>query len=101
MISGKIVQLRGIMAKDASVIYDIVNREENRDLTGTVFPVSEYEHDRYMQTVSSSESKKMFAVYYQEKCIGTIGLKNIDYINSNAELFINLGEHIAGGGQML
>ena len=86
MISGKKVQLRGITHEDTSLIYQWVNREDLRDLTGTLYPVSEYEH-----------------IYVDNSCIGTIGIKNIDYFNSNAELFISIGEEApdyAGGGQM-
>ena len=33
MISGKIVELRGISKQDAPLIYEWVNREDMRDLT--------------------------------------------------------------------
>ena len=99
MITGKIVELRGICKKDAPLIFEWVNREDIRDLTGTLYPISEYEHEKWMQNVTMSENHKLFAVYHDNKCIGTVGLKNIDQINSNAELYISLGEKIPGGGQ--
>lgn len=98
MITGKIVELRGICKKDAPLIFEWVNREDIRDLTGTLYPISEYEHEKWMQNVTMSENHKLFAVYHDNKCIGTVGLKNIDQINSNAELYISLGEKIPGGG---
>ena len=98
MISGKIVELRGISKQDAPLIYEWVNREDMRDLTGTLYPISEYEHEKWIQNVTMHESKKLFAVYHANKCIGTIGLKNIDQINRNAELYISLGENIPRGG---
>lgn len=97
MISGKIVELRGISKQDAPLIYKWVNKEEMRDLTGTLFPVSEYEHEKWIQGVTLSENRKLFAVYYANKCVGTIGIKNIDQTNRNAELYISLGEKIPGG----
>lgn len=92
MISGKTIQLRGITKADAPLIYKWVNMEELRDLTGTLYPVSEYEHEKWIENVTLSSDKKLFSVYHSDKCIGTIGIKNINYISSNAELFISLGE---------
>ena len=101
MISGKIVELRGISKQDAPLIYEWVNREDMRDLTGTLYPISEYEHEKWIQNVTMNKNQKLFAVYHANKCIGTIGLKNIDQINRNAEWYISLGENIPGGVQML
>lgn len=98
MISGKIVKLKGISKQDAPLIYEWVNRENMRDLTGTLYPISEYEHENWIEKVTLNRNQKLFAVYHENKCIGTIGLKNIDRINSNAELYISLGENIPGGG---
>lgn len=92
MISGEKVQLRGITYKDAPLIYQWVNREDLRDLTGTIYPISEYEHDSWIKSVTTDGNRKLFAIYMKENCIGTIGLKNIDFINRNAELFISIGE---------
>lgn len=74
------------------MIYEWVNREDLRDLTGTLYPVSEYEHERWIQNITLSPDKKLFAVYLNNNCVGTVGLKLIDHINSNAELFISLGD---------
>lgn len=99
MISGKLVQLRGITKQDTPLIYKWVNEERLMDLTGTLYPVSEYEHEKWIENVTSRSDMKIFAIYGNDKCIGTIGLKNIDHINSNAELFISIGEqNIPGGG---
>ena len=98
MISGKMVELRGISKQDAPLIYEWVNREDLRDLAGTLYPISEYEHEKWMQSVTLDNRQKLFAVYHADKCVGTIGLKNIDQINRNAELYISLGKNIPGGG---
>lgn len=42
MISGKIVKIKGISKQDAPLIYEWVNKENLRDLTGTLYPISEY-----------------------------------------------------------
>ena len=71
-----------------------MNQEELRSLTGSIYPVSEYEHDSWMETVARSQNKKVFLISRNEdeKNIGTIGLKNIDFVNSHAELFISIGD---------
>lgn len=98
MICGKKVVLKGISREDAPLIYKWANSEELRDLTGTLYPISEYEHDKWMEAVTLNSNAKLFSIYLQNHCIGTIGLKNIDFINSNAELFISIGESSALGG---
>lgn len=98
MISGEKVELRGISYKDAPVIYKYVNREDLRDLTGTLYPVSEYEHDNWVKSLASCKDKKIFSIYADNKCIGTIGLKNIDQISRNAEIFISIGDDSFMGG---
>lgn len=62
-----------------------------RDLTGTLYPVSEYEHEKWIESVMVNSGNKLFAICFRDKCIGTIGLKNFDYVNRNAELFISIG----------
>lgn len=44
------------------------------------------------KNVTTNGKQKLFTIYMDNSCIGTIGLKNIDYFNSNAELFISIGE---------
>ena len=58
MISGKIVELRGISKQDAPLIYEWVNKEDMRDLTGTLYPISEYEHEKWIQNVTMNEKQK-------------------------------------------
>jgi hypothetical protein len=87
----------------------MVNQPELKDLTGTIYPVSEYEHENWMESRVTSRTDKLFLIKDKktQDDIGTIGLKNIDFINSNAELYISIGnqkylntydEKISGGG---
>jgi len=94
MIRGEKVYLRGIMKGDSPLIYRWVNQEELRPLTGTLYPVSEYEHEGWIQKQVTSGDRKLFAICCVETnyVIGTIGLRNFDWINRNAELFISIGE---------
>lgn len=92
MITGEKIIIKGISKESAEQIYKIVNKEEFRSLTGTLYPVSEYEHEEWIKRVTCNSEQKLFTVLCKEtnNFLGTIGLKNFDEKNRNAELFINL-----------
>lgn len=95
MISGEKVIIKGITKESAHEILSWVNKEELRSLTGTVYPVSEYEHEDWIKRQVTSSDRKLFLISDKETGvnIGTIGLKNLDWINRNAELYISIGEY--------
>ena len=95
MITGNKVVIKGITKESSKQIYEWVNMEDLRSLTGTLYPISEFEHEEWIKKVTSSPDKKLFLVEDKETCenIGTIGLKNFDQINRNAELFISLSKY--------
>lgn len=97
MITGSKTIIRGLTKEDSSNIYEWVNIEELRQLTGTLYPISEYEHEEWIKKVTLSENTKLFLVQDKEsgRKLGTIGLKNFDLTNRNVELFISLA--ISGG----
>ena len=94
MISGEKVYLKGITKEDAPKIYEWVNQEGLRDLTGTLYPVSEVEHEKWITSQLTNPDRKLFMICCADtdRQIGTIGLRNFDWINRNAELFISIGE---------
>ena len=94
MISGEKIYLQGITKEDAPMIYKWVNREDLRALTGTLYPVSEFEHGTWVEKQVTGSDRKLFMICCREsdRKIGTIGLRNFDWINRNAELFISIGE---------
>lgn len=94
VISGEKTYLIGITKEDTPLIYKWVNQESLRDLTGTVYPVSEFEHSNWVEKQVTSGDRKLFMICCAQtgKKIGTIGLRNFDWINRNAELFISIGE---------
>lgn len=92
MIQGEIVKLRGLLKEDKDLIYKWANRSDLRDKMGTVYPISECEHEKWFEKMSCSDDPKIFAIEYEEKCIGTIGLKGFDTVNSLVELFIRIGD---------
>ncbi|HII4436635.1 GNAT family N-acetyltransferase [Clostridium perfringens] len=93
MIVGKKVCICGITHESSMKILDWVNEPELRQYTGTVFPVSDFEHEKWISSKVSGTKDKLFIVKEKRTNtdIGIIGIKNIDYINKNAELYISLG----------
>ena len=101
MITGQKVFLKGLTKDESMLIYEWVNREELRALTGTQYPISEYEHEEWIKKIATAADKKLFFVCDMEsgKPIGTIGLKNFNHTVRNAELFISIGDpnFVSGG----
>ncbi|MCR5459019.1 MAG: GNAT family N-acetyltransferase [Acetatifactor sp.] len=97
MIEGKIVKLRGLKKEDKALIYEWVNRKDLRDKMGTVWPVSECEHDQWFENMCLSKEPKIFAIEFDGRCIGTIGLKEFDRINGNVEMYVRIGDDSARG----
>lgn len=101
MISGDKIKIKGLTKNSQEKIYAWVNDEELRKLTGTIYPISEFEHEEWIKNVATSKEYKVFMISEKEKNldIGTIGLKNFDYLNSNVELFISIGNrsYLNGG----
>ena len=95
MITGNRVIIKGVTKDSSKEIYKWVNIEELRSLTGTLYPISEYEHDEWIKNATTSSDRKLFLVEDKltSENIGTIGLKNFDNINRNAELFISLSKY--------
>lgn len=103
MISGQKTYLKGLTKESASKIYAWVNREELRAYTGTIYPVSEYEHECWIAAQNSSSDRRLFLVCDKatDEEIGTIGFKNLDSINRSAEIFVSIGSQDRIGGGMV
>lgn len=101
MITGEKTILKGLTKDSASLIYEWVNREELRNLTGTLYPISEYEHEDWVRKMATSNDTKLFLICDKESNlpIGTIGLKNFNYTVRKADLFISIGDsnYLSGG----
>ena len=94
MITGEKIVLKGLTKESAPLIYEWVNTEELRVLTGTLYPVSEYEHEEWIKKVATSSDVKLFLICDKVSgaAIGTIGLKNFNHVVKKAELFISIGD---------
>lgn len=99
MITGEKTIIKGVTKDCVAQIYGWVNQEELRDLTGTAYPISEYEHEEWIRRITTSADKKLFLICDKEseEVIGTIGLKNFDQLNRNVDLFISIGsrQHVS------
>lgn len=93
MIIGNKTILRALNRSDADKILKWCNDPEIKHLTGTLFPVSDIEHEKWFQDKISDPINKMFGIEDMNKnFIGIIGIKNVDLINRSGELYIYIGE---------
>jgi RimJ/RimL family protein N-acetyltransferase len=94
MIVGEKVILTGLKPDSIPKILNWVNNPENKVLTGTVYPISEFEHNDWIREKSKSKHEKLFIIQdlATKTEIGTIGIKNTDFINRNAEIYISIGD---------
>lgn len=100
MIIGNKVKLCALNESDSSKILEWINNPELKKMIGTVFPISNLEHKIWFEKkITNNNYERIFGIkeFRGESLIGIIGLKNIDYVNSNAELYIYLGEEESKG----
>lgn len=93
LIIGERVNLRALKKEDAKQILEWINNPKLKHLTGTVYPVSEVEHEKWFENKLNEKVNKIFGI---EECatknlVGVIGLKNTDIINRSTELYIYIG----------
>lgn len=93
LIKGNNILLRALQKSDSYKILQWVNNPEIKFLTGGIYPVSEIEHERWFEDKALEPVNKMFAIECTNtsETIGIIGMKNVDFINRNAELYIYIG----------
>jgi UDP-4-amino-4,6-dideoxy-N-acetyl-beta-L-altrosamine N-acetyltransferase len=94
MIDGKNIVIRAINQNDSSLILNWVNQPEIKYLIGTIYPVSDIEHEKWFQSRLLDKNNKMFGIQTKnnEQLVGIVGLTNLDFINRNCELYIYIGE---------
>ena len=99
MIVGEKVVLTGLTAQSIPKILDWANNPDTKIMTGTVYPISEFEHDDWIREKVKSKHDKIFII--QEKDtrsdIGIIGMKHSDFINRNAEMYLSIGDEAFRG----
>ncbi len=94
MIIGQSTFLRPLENDDKKKIFEWMKSPELRHDIGTVFPVSEYEHDIWFEKRSRDTQERTFAIALNEtgEMIGIIGSKNTNLYSRCTEGFIYIGE---------
>ena len=97
-ISGEKIVLREFRDTDLEAMHSWVNDEEvTRYLSMSVFPRTFEDSRKFLENQLSRRSEEYvnFVIALKDdenkKYIGTVGLRNIDYINRNCELAITIG----------
>ncbi|PTU84616.1 N-acetyltransferase [Staphylococcus pasteuri] len=87
------INLRALKKSDSDLILNWMKNDKLRYLIGTTFPITELEHENWFQNRMLEKDNRMFVIELEnETAIGIVGFKNLDWINSNSELFIYIGD---------
>ncbi|KGJ25596.1 MULTISPECIES: GNAT family N-acetyltransferase [Staphylococcus] len=87
------INLRALKKSDSNLILNWMKNEKLRYLIGTVYPITELEHENWFQNRMLEKDNRMFVIDLDnEKSIGIVGFKNLDWVNRNSELFIYIGD---------
>ena len=72
------------------------NNRLREDFKMDIIP-SRKQHFSYWRKIKNNNSTRIFAIYYEYEHVGNCGLKNIDQINADCELWIYLGDQTKKG----
>ncbi|MDU0439100.1 GNAT family N-acetyltransferase [Staphylococcus haemolyticus] len=87
------INLRALKKSDSNLILNWMKNEKLRYLIGTVYPITELEHENWFQNRMLEKDNRMFVIDLDnKKPIGIVGFKNLDWVNRNSELFIYIGD---------
>ncbi len=94
------IKFRCLEDDDCEVVYKWNNDQSLKIMySGHPFPVSKKSTREWINKVSNPDSKLcLFGIESQDELIGLCGLKNINHVNNNAELFILLDPDQSGKG---
>ncbi|MBT2738382.1 GNAT family N-acetyltransferase [Bacillus sp. ISL-7] len=94
MIVGKKIILRALKRKDTELVLKWINDPKLKYLTGTLYPVSDVEHEKWFENKLLEKTNKLFGIEEQlsSQLIGLIGFNNIDFINRTTEISVYIGE---------
>lgn len=99
MIIGQLTILRTLQPDDKKVIFEWMSSPELRHDIGTIFPVSEYEHDIWFENHVKNTTERTYAILEKEtgEFIGIIGTKNTNMYSRCTEGYIYIGNSIMRG----
>lgn len=94
------VTLRALLKRDKSLIYEWKKDSDLRKMLGTIYPISEIEHENWFEKKAVDSKLKTFVIELSNgEAIGLTGYNSLDLINRNAEIFIFIakGDHQGKG----
>lgn len=92
---GKQIILRSLLEEDSEHYFRWINDRQLVNHNANYKPVSEFEHEKWFNTVNFSQDTKTFSIVENKhfKLIGSCSLRAINHIHRNAELQIRIGEY--------
>lgn len=99
MISGSNINILALNKESESLILSWVNNPELKRNIGTIYPISEFEHEVWFRNRAMDSINKTYIIWHKsdKKIIGIVGNKNTDFINRNTEIFLYVGEEAYRG----
>ncbi|KPJ61390.1 MAG: hypothetical protein AMJ46_01470 [Latescibacteria bacterium DG_63] len=87
------ILLRAFGSEEIERTLEWVNDDEVTRYTGTSSPISAQEHKTYWERELKNQARRTFSIFTSDgRHIGNIGLRNIDWIARNAELYVYIGD---------
>lgn len=93
-MQGNLVNLRAPRQEDSNSYFRWINDRELVLQNSTYRPISEVEHERWFNNLAQDKNQVLFSIVENEHgyLIGSCSLRHINWIHSNAELQIRIGE---------
>lgn len=88
------VRLRAVRRDDSQLLFDWINDRELRLFNAPYRPISEPEHERWLNNVLTRHTDLIFFIIERtdtSEAVGTCQLLRIDHLHRNAELQIRIG----------
>ena len=93
-LNTNVIKLASLEYRDLPKLYEWINNEDLVLFNSYYKPVSEMEHKDWFESISKKSDLFIFTIRLEEtdNLIGTCQLQRINFIDSNAELQIRIGE---------
>jgi RimJ/RimL family protein N-acetyltransferase len=91
---GNGIYLGPLFNEDKAILFEWINDTSLVSQSNNYKPVHEQNHQNWFASVIEKDNVRLFAIrtISEDKLIGTCQVYNIDFINSNAEVQIRIGE---------
>ena len=79
------INLRALKKSDSNLILEWMKNDKLRYLIGTVYPITELEHENWFENRMLEKDNRLFIIEIDNEIpIGVIGFKNLDWVNRNS-----------------